>query len=140
MKSKHLILILGLLLSVEGKPQKALILEDAENGSEWLIGKGKRIVVTYPRFTGDYMGYLISGPLVTFTDSTLTIYDAITERNRIIPLENIGEIKVNQSSLGKGTGGFFLGTGGLLIIMSPFAGKQEHRLFSPLKPMIPIQG
>jgi hypothetical protein len=126
MKSKVLILIFGFFFIHSGFSQVALVLKDSRNGREWAIRRGKRLVLTNPDYINNKEDYLTNGTLVSFTDSSLTLRSELTKTEKTIRFEDIGQVRVDQSFEGKCTGAFFAGYGMLTIILSPFAGIEQH--------------
>jgi hypothetical protein len=126
MKAKVLILIFGFLFFSAGFPQMALVLKDIINGREWAIRKGKRLVLTNPDYVNNDEHYIASGSLVSFTDSSLTLRTELTNNYETILFEDIGQVRVKESSEGRTTGSFFLVTGALTIVYSPFTGIEQH--------------
>ena len=126
MKANGLILIFGFVFTTAVFPQVALVLKDSENGREWPIRKGKTLTLYNHDYISNAIDYITSGTLVSYTDTSLTLRSELTRQDKTILFEDIDQVKIRQSPEGKSTGGFFLGYGGLTIILSPFAGIEQH--------------
>ena len=121
-----MILIFWFVYISSGFSQVALVLKDCVNGREWAIRKGKSLVLTNADYVDNKEDYMTSGTLVSFTDTSLTLRTEFTRQDKTIFFKDIDQVRVRQSKEGKGTGAFFLSYGILTVILSPFAGIEQH--------------